>query len=223
MQQEPLPLGVPCFVCRETASHEHHVVPVSLMPNDATVPLCGRCHALAHGRSGFVKMQELSKRGLARRRAAGLPVSGKAPFGTRWEAGRTVPDEIEQAALARLRELFEQGLNHVCIAEHLNAEGYRRRRGLMWSRMGVLKQCRSLGLRMVPRKPLDDSLPPCPACGGERHWAADGPGRRWRRCDRCVREKGRRAFAEQRSARWARLTTRPSPTLPLARVIGSAR
>jgi hypothetical protein len=190
-----------CFVCGVAAVHEHHVVPVSLFVNNATVSLCARCHSLAHGGSRLLKMQSLSERALARRRAAGMQACGSPPFGYRWRGGQVEPDELEQKGLAMLRELHAEGLGQEEIAARLNAEGHHRRQGAAWSRSAVKKQCVPLGLRKAPPPPRDDSLPPCPKCGGPRYWAQHGPGRRFRRCGPCGREQGKRAFHAWRTVR----------------------
>ncbi len=188
-------------MCGMPAVHDHHVVPISLFANSATVPLCARCHSFAHGCSGLLKMQPLSQRAIERRRAAGMQACGSPPFGYRWRGGQVEPDELEQKGLARLRELHAEGLSQEDIAARLTAEGHHRRRGAAWSRSAVKKQCVSLGLRKAPSPPRDDSLPPCPKCGGPRYWAQQGPGRRFRRCGPCGREQSRRAFDTWRALR----------------------
>lgn len=53
--------GMKCFECGEDAEQTHHVVPLS-QGGTKTVPLCKRCHTLAH-RNG---MGQLGHIGIAR-------------------------------------------------------------------------------------------------------------------------------------------------------------
>lgn len=58
-----------CFECARPADHNHHVVPES-RGGTRTVPLCTKCHGLAHD----YKMGNpaLTKEGVARARARGV-------------------------------------------------------------------------------------------------------------------------------------------------------
>ncbi len=57
---------------------------------------------------------------------------GSPPLGWRAEARELVPDEAEQAALARARELHGTGASVRAIAAALAAEGHRPKRGGCW-------------------------------------------------------------------------------------------
>jgi DNA invertase Pin-like site-specific DNA recombinase len=70
--------------------------------------------------------------GKARKRAAGGFVGGGPPFGYRAEGRELVPDPTEQAALARARELRDQGRSLRQVATTLQAEGHRPRRSGRW-------------------------------------------------------------------------------------------
>jgi len=49
-----------CFECGRQATNDHHVVPES-RGGKRTVPLCDRCHRLAHGYSGDADSQPLGR------------------------------------------------------------------------------------------------------------------------------------------------------------------
>jgi len=57
---------------------------------------------------------------------------GSPHYGTRAVAGELVPDEREQATLARIRELRDAGLSLRKMAEVLTAEGHRPKRAERW-------------------------------------------------------------------------------------------
>lgn len=61
--------GFRCFECEAPAKHAHHVVPYS-SGGSRTIPLCERCHGLAHGIS-INNHSRLTKAGIERNRAAG--------------------------------------------------------------------------------------------------------------------------------------------------------
>lgn len=66
--------------------------------------------------------------GKARKRERGGWLGGVAPFGYRAEGRELVPDEEEQAALSRIRELHGAGSSLRQIAGALTAEGFRPKR-----------------------------------------------------------------------------------------------
>jgi len=68
---------------------------------------------------------------LAHLREQGQRVSGKAPFGFKFEGGATVPDNSERAVLARIQKMRECGVPFRRIVDTLNAEGVPAR-GARW-------------------------------------------------------------------------------------------
>ena len=121
-------MSAPCFNCRASSSHQHHVVPRSL-GGVATVPLCHDCHGKAHGRArGFRDTNELTKAALAVKKSRGERV-GTVPFGYRAEGGRLVADEAEQAVIARVHAARARGLTVRAIALDLEQDGIVSRRG----------------------------------------------------------------------------------------------
>ncbi len=66
------------------------------------------------------------------------------PYGWRAQGEEMVPDDSEQAVIARLRAWCEEGATPPEAAARLNAEGVRTRRGALWSPAGV-RRC--LGIR----------------------------------------------------------------------------
>lgn len=114
-----------CFECGETADHDHHVVPRS-RGGTQTVPLCFRCHGLAHDR--VMVSSQLTRAALAAKKARGER-TGSVPTGFRVEAdGRTLtPDSHEQEAIALARALRAEGLTYRAIGAELEARGFRSR------------------------------------------------------------------------------------------------
>jgi hypothetical protein len=82
-----------CFECGKQAKENHHVVPEA-RGGTKTVPLCSRCHNLAHGFNGI----ETRPRG----RPPGYP------------------PEVEAYAMKLLRQ---PGMNPSLVAHRFNAEG----------------------------------------------------------------------------------------------------
>jgi len=78
------------------------------------------------------------------KKAAGGYAGGQPPFG--WRGGdaskELVPNPAEQAVLVRMRELAADGLPTRAAAEVLNGEGWRTRRGGLWSSPMVAKYLR---------------------------------------------------------------------------------
>ncbi len=64
-------------------------------------------------------------------------VGGGPPFGYRAEGRELVPDEKEQALIARMRAMHEAGDSTRAIAAQLNAEGITTKRGRPWSHVGA--------------------------------------------------------------------------------------
>jgi len=76
---------------------------------------------------------ERTRTAMAELRRQGRRISGKAPFGFRFDRGRVVEVEREQEVLARMRRLAGEGAGCYRIATVLNAEGkINPRTGLPW-------------------------------------------------------------------------------------------
>jgi DNA invertase Pin-like site-specific DNA recombinase len=75
--------------------------------------------------------------GRSRKAEAGGFAYGAPPFGYRAEHGELVPVTEEQATLARIRQLHNDGKSLRFIADTLNTEGVKPRRGRAWH-AGVL-------------------------------------------------------------------------------------
>ena len=72
------------------------------------------------------------------------------------EEGRLIPDEAEQAAVARVRELRASGLSLVQVAERAAAEGIKTRKGSSPSKATCSVWCRGVQpakAQPKPRKP----------------------------------------------------------------------
>ncbi len=70
--------------------------------------------------------------GRARKAAKGGFAYGSPAYGQRAQDGELVPDEAEQAAVARIRALRAQGLSYRAIAAQLDQEGIAPKRGPRW-------------------------------------------------------------------------------------------
>jgi Recombinase len=108
-----------CFECENAASHEHHVVPQSL-GGTKTVPLCSGCHPKAHWVNGAWPISELTKRGLSKRKSAGLATGGTIPFGyDKTPDGRLVRNESESHIIEEMLALRASGKTLRWIASWL--------------------------------------------------------------------------------------------------------
>jgi len=111
----------PCIECHISTRGRHHIVPVS-RGGKRQVPLCDRCHKLAHGITG-AELSPLIKEGLAKARERGVVLGAPARIPDMdeaiWEmrkSGKSIR-EIAKAfgistgsahnAIKRLRELEE--------------------------------------------------------------------------------------------------------------------
>jgi hypothetical protein len=113
-----------CFECGGVPDHNHHVVPRSL-GGTRTVPLCGPCHARAHGLDGktWADHRALTRKALQDKKAKG-EAAGNAPFGYSADAdGRLVVNAAEQAVIARVKALRAAGVSFRAIARDLEAAG----------------------------------------------------------------------------------------------------
>jgi hypothetical protein len=122
-----------CANCGDVGEMEAaHVIPRSL-GGIGTVPLCPTCHGIQHSMRERQDIRELTRIGLARRKAAGERL------------GRPVSAEAQPARL-RLRELLHERLTFNAIATILNDEGYTTPRGRAWTWRHVQKTRDSLTL-----------------------------------------------------------------------------
>jgi hypothetical protein len=127
-----------CFECGRPAAYRHHVIPKS-KGGKKTVPLCGVCHALIHGRLSL-HTAELTRAALRSRRSSGMKTGGDIPFGYRVEAGRLVPDADEQKAVRLVLDLSRTGRSLRDIGRHLEDAGVARKNGSRtWHPQAVLR------------------------------------------------------------------------------------
>ena len=92
----------PCMECGVMTALLHHVVPVS-MGGKQTVPLCQRCHSLAHGVLSEIQYSSaLIRIGIANARAKGTRI------------GR--PSKLDGALVARVMALRAEGRPYADIA-----------------------------------------------------------------------------------------------------------
>ena len=84
---------------------------------------------------------------MAELRRRGKRVSGRAPFGYRFDQGEVVPVEAEQELLTRMLELRSQGLGVRRIATALNDAGYKNPRTRRWWTHGTVGDLLRTALR----------------------------------------------------------------------------
>lgn len=121
-----------CFECESTDEiHHHHIVPRSV-GGTKTIPLCGRCHGLVHGRR-TMNTSELTRAAIARKRSLGLRTSRDVPygFGLADDGDTLIVDPDETRAVQRIKELRRIGVSIREVCERLTAEGFRPR-GKRW-------------------------------------------------------------------------------------------
>jgi len=75
--------------------------------------------------------------GRRRKHDTGGYAYGSPPYGYRSHGGTLIEDENEQAALARMRELRQTGASYRRIADTLQTEGFRPKRGKHWYPMTI--------------------------------------------------------------------------------------
>ena len=111
--------GALCFECGKKAHHNHHVIPRSL-GGKKTIPLCHKCHGLAHGKDGLRNTGELAKLALRKKRDAGERI-GSVDFGFSLAGdGKTlIENEYEQGVIKEVLKLNEDGYSLRKICKHL--------------------------------------------------------------------------------------------------------
>lgn len=127
--------GEPCFECGAPADCAHHVVPAAA-GGTRTVPLCDRCHELAHDKR--VSSRALTLEGLRRRKLRGER-TGSVPLGFRLAAdGQTLEvDEGEAAAIREARRLRGEGRSLRRVAADLEELGFVARSGRRFEPMQI--------------------------------------------------------------------------------------
>jgi len=123
---------IKCFECGSTDDlYDHHVVPRSL-GGTKTIVLCGKCHGKVHQRGG-IGSKALTKAALAVKKARGERV-GTVAFGCRVaDDGKTlIAYQPEQTIIAKVHELRRADYTLRAIADELNRQGFKTRKGTAW-------------------------------------------------------------------------------------------
>lgn len=123
-----------CFECGAPSAHDHHVIPRS-RGGSRTVPLCLKCHDLAHDTELLTLAQETRDRVINDELKR-----DHVPYGK---------DEIEQRCLAYMKRLESEGRSLHEITDALNASDFYPRLGFDWFPMLVKT--------ILPIKIQDDS------------------------------------------------------------------
>lgn len=131
-----------CVACGSTENlHHHHIVPKSLGGSDDDtnlITLCAKHHGQIHNARIAHDHSELTRKGLARVKAAGKPY-GPIPYGKRRLDDKLVENPIETEIISLIAQLKESGLNYSQVAEKLNEMGYVKRNDLPWERWTARK------------------------------------------------------------------------------------
>jgi DNA invertase Pin-like site-specific DNA recombinase len=86
---------------------------------------------------------------LTQLRATGR-VYGSIPYAFKGDGGRLVPDQAEQAVLARISVLRDEGTSYAAIADRLNRDRVPAKRGGIWHAMSVRSVLRTSARIAVP-------------------------------------------------------------------------
>jgi hypothetical protein len=135
-----------CVHCGEPKEVDHHPIP-KIRGGWFTIPLCGKCHGLAHHENKNMAQGRLTKEALDRKKALGEKTGGAVPYGFKMsDDGKTlVPDAREQEVLALIKRFREAGTTCIAIADHLNGRGIGRREGGRWNPQYIHRVCKRHG------------------------------------------------------------------------------
>lgn len=137
-----------CVACANKENlYQHHLVPKSAggsNDDNNLITLCGECHAKIHGNRSKWNTSELTSDGLQQKRTNNELV-GSVPYGfdavptgkksdkTGREVKKLVPNDYEQAVIARIKALRNANQNKLLsfqkIAYALKSEGFKTRNG----------------------------------------------------------------------------------------------
>lgn len=123
-----------CFECGDPKDHDHHVVPLS-RGGTKTIPLCSRCHGLAHHKR--MTTSQLTRDVMARKRARGEYLGGSVPFGFTRKGNQIIVASKESEEVTHIARLRAEGMSYRSIAADLTARGVRTRKGGPWQAMTV--------------------------------------------------------------------------------------
>ena len=120
-----------CWECEKESAHlhDHHVVPRS-RGGTKTVPLCQLCHSKAHHRNKSMSTSQLTKEGMARRKAEGY-IFGRPPYGYTKQNGVLIEIPEEQAIIEQVLEMHEAGINMATIARELEISSRQKVRNIV--------------------------------------------------------------------------------------------
>jgi len=134
-----------CLECGVTENLvEHHPIPRS-RGGKKKILLCSECHDKAHNKKHRgVDLSILIKEGLDRARAKGKILGRKDNLtdedrakGHKTRTKEAKKNENNLKAFYASKHLYEKGKSFIKIADFLNDNGYKTRRGMEWSSMGV--------------------------------------------------------------------------------------
>ena len=142
-----------CAACGSTINLQyHHLIPRSLGgADDETnlITLCGECHAKAHGIQADWRHSELTRRGLARKKAKREITGGGIPYGCRLtDDGVTLEaDPFESKVAWVAREMRESGMTLRKISALMVERGVVSRSGRPFAAAQIKRMTEATALR----------------------------------------------------------------------------
>jgi len=129
-----------CFECGGEAHHDHHVVPRS-RGGTKTVPLCEDCHGKAHERR--MNTRALVRDALQSRKERGMRTGGiPRGYAVGHDSKTLVEDDREQLLISKVLAFRAAGMTLRGIAEVLEEQGYKTRKGKPYSFVAISEICR---------------------------------------------------------------------------------
>jgi len=126
-----------CVACGDDSEiHFHHLVPRSRGGSDSEknlLTLCPVCHGRIHSARYKNGHSELTKAGLARRKALGLSTGGRVAYGLQRKGSHISPCKKEQKNIELIVKLRGEGLALRAICRALDAKGIKPRNGHKWN------------------------------------------------------------------------------------------
>ena len=90
------------------------------------------------------QVRERTAAALERKRERGEKTGGGVPYGYRVAAGRILPDETEHRVTKRIERLRAKGYTLRKVADRLNRDGVKTKRGAQWKAVQVARALRNV-------------------------------------------------------------------------------
>lgn len=134
-----------CFECGDKAEEMHHIVP-KLLGGTKTIPLCSKCHGMAHGFLNREGHKKLTIEGLKRAKERGVILG--SPKNLTYEAKLKGVDSVKKKALTNTNNLKaieiintykESDATLKEIANFLNENGFKTSKNCLFRPATVLR------------------------------------------------------------------------------------